>query len=112
MRAKRAYKLIKDGKAQPSILCPDVIQQGKLHPLIAFEYSRGPGLFRVGCPMRPWFKVDLYWLDETTQEVYQGLGFSTPSEEAALRYIEKQRERFKNGIPKRGRPKGEKIRDD
>jgi len=101
MLAKRAYQLIRDGKTDPSILCPEQIATGKLSRNVAYEFSRGPGLPQVGGRQPPLYSVTVYWLDEDSGAVYRDVGFTTIKEEAAHKHIERMRALYANGVPKR-----------
>ena len=103
MAAPRAYQLIKIGKSElPNPFNNETIKQGKLHPLIAYEVTKGFRLPSITYPKpMPSFRVDIYWL--VGDEVFSDHGFITNSEENITKYLDKQKERLKNGIPKKGR---------
>jgi hypothetical protein len=106
MAALRAYKLIQLGKNPlPNPLCPDVVSSGKLHTTIAYQHTKGPGLPRIDGLKYEMHRIDIYWLDEKDESVHRDVGYTCSTEQAALNYLTRQKERFAKGIPKRGRPK-------
>ena len=108
MICKRAYQLINGGKELPNILAPEVVRQGKFHPTVAWEHSKGRGLGRLGTSYNPdLHRVDIYWISDGV--IYRDVGFTTISEASVHKYIEKKRLLWAKGVPVRGRPKGTKL---
>lgn len=103
MSAPRAYKLLNEAIQEKPILCPEILQEGKLHPLVAFQYRKGESFSRIGGYKTALYCIEVVYYNEKTDSIKRLTPFTTIKEEAALKKLSDIKEKFSQGPFKRGK---------